>query len=65
MTLNQHGHVVNSQIEGCISMKSYLDNNNRLKMGLNDDLQIGKRSHSGPQTGVLLDDCIFHECLDL
>ena len=43
-------------------MKSYLKNNNKLLLGLNEDLQIGKRSG---MSGLFLDDCNFHECVNL
>ena len=39
---NSSGYVVNSSIDGCIQMKSYLDNNPKLQLGLNDDLIVGK-----------------------
>ena len=42
-------------------MKSYLFGNPALKLALNDDLIIGK---SGGQSGVVLDDCNFHECVN-
>lgn len=59
---NASGYVINSSIEGCITMKSYLSGNPPLKLALNDDLIIGK---AGPSTvGVTLDDCNFHESVN-
>jgi len=59
---NASGYVINSSIEGCIQMKSYLHGNPPLKLALNDDLVIGR---SGATTsGVILDDCNFHECVN-
>jgi len=43
-------------------MKSYLDGNPQLKLALNEDLVIGGSSSHG---GVALDDCNFHECVNL
>jgi hypothetical protein len=37
-----NGSVVNSAIDGCIQMKSYLSGNPELKLALNSDLVIGK-----------------------
>ena len=42
-------------------MKSYLQGNPELRLVLNDDLAIGR----GNQGSVVLDDCNFHECVDL
>jgi AP-4 complex subunit mu-1 len=53
---NSTGYVINSSIEGCIQMKSYLQGNPDLKLALNEDLSIGKTG-SGPT----IDDCNFHE----
>jgi AP-4 complex subunit mu-1 len=45
-------------------MKSYLHDNPDLRLVLNNDLQVG-RTISGPTGSVVLDDCNFHECVDL
>jgi AP-4 complex subunit mu-1 len=58
---NASGYVINSGIEGCIQMKSYLQGNPPLKLALNDELVIGRGTS---QTGVILDDCNFHECVN-
>lgn len=44
-------------------MKSYLRGNPGLRLVLNDDLVIGKAPMSG--SSVILDDCAFHECVNL
>ena len=36
------GYVLNSSIDGCIQMKSYLAGNPELRLALNEDLVIGK-----------------------
>lgn len=60
---NASGSVLNSSIEGCIQMKSYLSGNPPLRLALNDDLVVGKR---GGSSGVcVLDSCNFHECANL
>jgi AP-4 complex subunit mu-1 len=59
---NPAGGVVNSSIDGSIQMKSYLAGNPELRLALNEDLVIGKGNGYG---SVVLDDCIFHECVRL
>lgn len=59
---NGNGAVVNSSIDGSIQMKSYLAGNPELRLALNEDLVIGKGNGYG---SVVLDDCIFHECVKL
>lgn len=59
---NPNGYVVNSTIDGCIQMKSYLSGNPELRLALNEDLVIGK---GGSYGSVVLDDVNFHECIRL
>eukprot|EP00941_MAST-03F_sp_MAST-3F-sp1_P000854 g854.t1 len=60
---NASGYVLNSTIDGCIQMKSYLSGNPPLRLALNDDLVIGKEnSHMG---SCVVDNCNFHECVKL
>lgn len=56
--------VINSSIDGVIQMKSYLFDNPDLRLVLNNDLTVG-RTVSGATGSVILDDCNFHECVDL
>mmetsp|Transcript_31050 Transcript_31050/g.96061 ORF Transcript_31050/g.96061 Transcript_31050/m.96061 type:complete len:446 (+) Transcript_31050:42-1379(+) len=62
MLFSPSGSLVNSTIDGCIQMKSYLSGNPELKLALNEDLVVGKRGAYGT---VVLDDCNFHECVRL
>lgn len=41
------GYIINSTIDGCIQMKSYLSGNPELKLALNSDLVIGKGARAG------------------
>jgi AP-4 complex subunit mu-1 len=59
---NANGYVVNSSIDGCIQMKSFLAGNPELRLALNEDLIIGRNGEYG---SVILDDCNFHECVHL
>jgi len=66
--MSSNGFVVNSAIDGSIQMKSYLMGNPELKLALNEDIQIKNQSLGGFHGGygaVVLDDCNFHECVDL
>ncbi|CAD7930618.1 unnamed protein product [Amoebophrya sp. A25] len=61
--MNSQGQLLNSCVDGSIQMKSYLSGNPELKLALNEDIAIGK-DQIGRAT-VVLDDCNFHECVDL
>jgi AP-4 complex subunit mu-1 len=61
---NANGYVLNSSIEGCIQMKSYLSGNPGLRIALNEDLIVGK-DNAQSYGGLVLDDCNFHECINV
>merc|ERR1712190_427128 len=66
--MSANGFVVNSAIDGSIQMKSYLMGNPELKLALNEDINIKNQTLGGLHGGygaVTLDDCNFHECVDL
>lgn len=66
--MNANGFVINSAIDGSIQMKSYLAGNPELKLALNEDINIKNQQLGGVHGGygaVVLDDCNFHECVDL
>jgi AP-4 complex subunit mu-1 len=54
---NSSGYVINSSIDGCIQMKSYLLGNPALKLLLNDDITMAESNTTG---SIVLDDCNFH-----
>lgn len=58
---NASGYVINSSIDGCIQMKSYLNGNPALKLILNEDVTMAESNTIG---NVILDDCNFHECVN-
>jgi AP-4 complex subunit mu-1 len=62
------GVVLNSAIDGSIQMKSYLMGNPELRLALNEDMVIKGQQlggHGGGYGSVILDDCNFHECVNL
>ncbi len=61
---NANGYVLNSTIDGCIQMKSYLSGNPGLRIALNEDMIVGKENSTG-YGGLVLDDCNFHETVNL
>jgi AP-4 complex subunit mu-1 len=66
--MSANGFVINSAIDGSIQMKSYLMGNPELKLALNEDINIKNQGVGGLHGGygaVVLDDCNFHECVDL
>mmetsp|Transcript_3205 Transcript_3205/g.3540 ORF Transcript_3205/g.3540 Transcript_3205/m.3540 type:complete len:494 (+) Transcript_3205:257-1738(+) len=61
-----NGYLLNSTIDGCIQMKSYLAGNPELRLALNEDLIIGKNTQTNPNYGsVVLDDINFNACVNL
>ena len=65
---NSSGYILNSSIDGCIQMKSYLSGNPPLRLALNEDLTVGKTAKTSSSYGgasVALDDCSFHEVVNL
>eukprot|EP00811_Abedinium_folium_P033268 NODE_6244_length_1689_cov_10.516005.p1 GENE.NODE_6244_length_1689_cov_10.516005~~NODE_6244_length_1689_cov_10.516005.p1 ORF type:complete len:347 (+),score=80.80 NODE_6244_length_1689_cov_10.516005:390-1430(+) len=66
--MNANGLVVNSAIDGSIQLKSYLVGGPELKLALNEDIVIKGQDATPGYEGygaVVLDDCNFHECVDL
>jgi len=61
---NSSGNLVNSTVDGCIQLKSYLWGNPSLSLALNEDLVVGRSRQANSYGGVILDDCNFHECID-
>ncbi|KAJ9454869.1 AP-4 complex subunit mu [Diplonema papillatum] len=59
---NANGHVVTSEIDGAIIMKSFLTGTPELRLGLNEDLTVGRNERS--YGGVVLDSVNFHECIN-
>lgn len=60
---SNNGYVLNSTIDGCIQMKSYLAGNPELRLALNEDLGIGKSQ--GSYGSVTVDDINFNDCVNL
>ncbi len=58
---NSSGYIINSSIDGCIQMKSYLNGNPALKLILNEDIAMAEANTTG---SVVLDDCNFHESVN-
>lgn len=65
---SNNGYVLNSTIDGCIQMKSYLAGNPQLRLALNEDLIVGKdapRGAYGGGSGAKVDDMNFNDCVNL
>jgi AP-4 complex subunit mu-1 len=61
---SNNGYVLNSTIDGCIQMKSYLAGNPELRLALNEDLVIGKKG-PGQYGSVSVDDMNFNDCVNM
>lgn len=64
VVFSSSGQMLNASIEGRIQMKSYLAGNPELRLALNEDLVIGASSQNAFGQ-VVLDDCNFHDCVQL
>lgn len=56
---NSSGKLINSDVDGCIKMKSYLKNSPELTIVLNDEVDIGKGMYSSGRTNI--EDCNFYQ----
>ncbi|XP_022085980.1 AP-4 complex subunit mu-1-like [Acanthaster planci] len=63
MTAN--GSVIRSEVNGSLQMKTFIVGNPELKLGLSEDLVLGKTSEIGYGTAVRLDQAQFHPSVDL
>jgi len=62
---NTSGSVLKSEIDGSVRMKSFLRGNPDLKLGLNEDLVIGRANSSFNYGSTVIDDINFHESCEL
>ncbi|XP_062516479.1 uncharacterized protein LOC134191864 [Corticium candelabrum] len=59
------GTVLRAEVAGCLQMKSFLAHSSEVRLGLNEDLVIGNTDRGSGSLGVTLDDCSFHEAVNL
>ncbi|XP_065919931.1 uncharacterized protein [Dysidea avara] len=60
-----NGNVIQAHLDGCIQMKSFLAGSPEIKFALNEDLVVGPDAAHRSRSNVVLDDCKFHECVNL
>lgn len=61
---SNNGYILNSTIDGCIQMKSYLAGNPELRLALNENLVVGK-TNSETYGSVVVDDINFNNFVNL
>jgi AP-4 complex subunit mu-1 len=59
------GNILRSHLDGCIQMRNFLGGQPEIRMGLNEDLVIGRVERRHGYGTVVLDDCNFHESANL
>lgn len=59
---NSNGNLINSNIEGFVQLKSYLKGKPELKLVLSEEITVGKPSSYS--SGIQIDDCNFHQCVN-
>ncbi|EDV19640.1 uncharacterized protein TRIADDRAFT_61891 [Trichoplax adhaerens] len=60
-----NGSIINSEINGCIEIKNYVQDSPEINLGLPDDLVINSIDRLGYDHGICLNDCNFHESVEL
>jgi len=60
--IGPNGQVNLAEVEGAIIIKSFIKGRPKIKMGLNEDLLIGKTPDQMNYGKLCLDQCNFHEC---
>ena len=72
VVFNSAGHILTSEVDGVIQMKSYLRGNPEIRIALNEDIVVANRESDGGLgfsasggVGAVLDDCSFHDCVRL
>ena len=67
VVFSSNGYILNSSIDGCIQMKSYLAGNPELRLALNEDLVIKSNAagSNNSYASVTIDDCNFNDCVNL
>jgi len=60
--IGANGQVNLSEVEGAIIIKSFIKGRPKIKMGLNEDLIIGKTNEQMNYGKLCLDQCNFHDC---
>jgi len=63
IVFSSNGYILNSTIDGCIQMKSYLAGNPELRLALNEDLVVGRNNKT--YGSVVVDDINFNDCVNL
>lgn len=54
------GSVLHQEVEGALVIKSFIKGHPKIKIGLNEDLRIGRATANG---GCVLDQATFHPCV--
>jgi hypothetical protein len=62
--IGANGAVLRAEIDGTLQMKSFLQGQPEIRVGLSEDLYLGKAAGAGARS-IVLDDVVFHECVSL
>ncbi|KAM8835487.1 AP-4 complex subunit mu-1 isoform 3-T3 [Synchiropus picturatus] len=61
----EQGVLMKADVEGEIKVKCYTPNCSEIRMGLNEELSIGKTQPRGYGAAVRVDECSFHQAVQL
>lgn len=65
VVIGANGVVMKADVEGEIRVKCYMPNCSEMRIGLNEELSIGKSQLRGYGSAVRLDQCSFHQSVKL
>lgn len=65
VVIGSNGVLMKADVEGEIKVKCYTPNCSEIRMGLNEELSIGKTQLRGYGAAVRVDECSFHQAVQL
>lgn len=63
--ISSDSHILTSEVNGVIRLRTYLSGMPRLRLGLNNVPSVAGLTHHRASRHVVLKDAVFHQCVDL
>jgi len=57
------GQILHSEVEGSIVIKSFIKGPPKIRLGLNEDMIVGRNKDSNSFGRTVIDQCSFHDCV--
>uniref|UniRef100_A0A1A8KZ01 Adaptor-related protein complex 4, mu 1 subunit n=1 Tax=Nothobranchius pienaari TaxID=704102 RepID=A0A1A8KZ01_9TELE len=65
VVIGSNGVLMKADVEGEVRVKCYMPSCSEMRIGLNDEFSIGKSQHRGYGAAVRVDECSFHQMVQL